>query len=48
MPSFSFTPVEKKVSKVKDKKSVDNRVKILKKNVYGVILLILKVTIRSR
>lgn len=39
MPSFSFTPVEKKVSKVKDKKLVDNKVKILKKNVYGVVFI---------
>lgn len=39
MPSFSFTPVKKKVIKVKDKKLVDNKVKILKKNVYGVIFI---------
>lgn len=39
MPSFSFTPVEKKVIKIKEKKSVDNKVKILKKDVYGVIFI---------
>lgn len=39
MPSFSFAPVEKKVNKVKEKKLVDNRVKILKKNVYGVVFI---------